>query len=61
MSTVLPVSVTLAGREKTVTARAVCLVNIKTYWGLMSVLNVERGHIPTRQHAAVLVVQQARM
>ena len=56
MSTVLPVSVTLAGREKTVTARAVCLVNIKTYWGLMRALNVERGHIPTRQHSHVTIV-----
>jgi len=52
----LPVSAMLAGREKTVTAQAVCLVNIKTALGLLRALIVELGNIPTRQHSAVLIV-----
>ena len=60
VSTFLPVSAMLAGREKTVTAQAVCLVNIKTALGLLRALIVERGNILTRQHPAVLIVTQTR-
>ena len=51
----------LAGREKTVTAQAVCLVNIKPAMGLLRALIVELGNIPTRQHTYVLIVLQARI
>jgi len=57
----LPVSAMLVGLARTVTARDVCLGNIKPTRGLLRALPVELGNIPTRQHIYVLIVLQARI
>jgi len=55
-----PVSATLAGRAKMVTAQAVWVAVIRPATGLLRALFVQQVHIPKRQLPAVSVVQRAR-